>query len=344
MMSNAPEMTGPRRPGGGARQNSGAAPAGQWARGLCFGAFAALCNLFVLPLVGAGTALAEEGPAFAGDPTSADPVLRGAYLFAAGGCAGCHTDVKNAGPPLAGGRALETPFGIFYSPNITPDAETGIGNWTAADFAHALRDGVGPDGDAFFPVFPYTSFTMMTDADIADLWAFMQTIPPVVRENREHDADFPFGWRGLLPIWRWLNFEPGPLAPDPALSEAAARGAYIVNALGHCGECHTPRDMLGALDRDVSLSGTPDGPEGGKVPNITPDEETGIGRWSDAEIMRVLETGMLPDYDVVGAGMGEVVRNSTSLLTPTDRAAIVDYLRTLPPVANPDARATQPEF
>ncbi len=343
-MSKAPEKTVPRRPGGGARQNSGAGGAGQWARGACFGALVAFCNLIVPPLGGAGAALAQEGLTIAGDPASTDPVLRGAYLFAAAGCAGCHTDVKNAGPPLAGGRALETPFGIFYSPNITPDSETGIGRWTEADFARALRDGIAPDGEIFFPVFPYTSFTMMNDADIADLWAFMRTIPPIVRENRAHDANFPFGWRGLLPIWRWLKFQPGPLPPDPALSETVARGAYIVNALGHCGECHTPRDMLGALDRDAHLSGTADGPEGGKIPNITLDETTGIGRWSDAEILRVLQTGILPDYDVVGAGMGEVVRNSTSLLTQTDRAAIVAYLRTLPPIPNPDARATQPAF
>lgn len=338
-MSKAPETNGPRRPGRAARQNSGAGRTGQWARACCFGALAAICNLLAAG-PGAGPALAQV----AGDPTSADPVERGAYIFAAAGCAGCHTDVKTNGPLLAGGRALETPFGIFYSPNITPDPETGIGSWTEADFARALREGVGPDGTVYFPVFPYTSFTMMKDTDVADLWAYMQTVPAIVQANRAHDASFPFGWRGLLPIWRWLKFEPGLLAPDPALSEAAARGAYIANALGHCGECHTLRGMLGALDRDAHLSGTKEGPEGGSVPNITPDEATGIGRWSDAEIMRVLETGMLPDYDVVGSGMGEVVANSTSRLTPEDRAAIIAYLRSLPPIANPDAKATQPEY
>jgi mono/diheme cytochrome c family protein len=340
-MSKAPEMRGPRRPGRAARQNSGAGWTGQWARAWCFGSFAAICNLLATGL-GAGPALAQTTE---GDPASADPVERGAYIFAAAGCAGCHTDPKDEGALLAGGRALETPFGTFYSPNITPDPETGIGRWTDADFARALRDGVAPDGSAYFPVFPYTSFTMMTDGDIADLWAYMQTVPAVVRKNRAHDANFPFGWRGLLPIWRWLNFEARPVGDHILLANAeTSRGAYLVNALGHCGECHTPRDMLGALDRDAHLSGTRDGPEGGMVPNITPDETTGIGRWSDAEIMRVLETGMLPDYDVVGSGMGEVVRNSTSLLTQDDRAAIVAYLRTLPAISNPDAKATQPEY
>ncbi len=333
---------GPRRPGGGgARQNSGAGRAGQWARRLCFGTFLLICNL-AAPFVGAGSALAQ---AVAGDPASADPVARGAYLFAAASCAGCHTDVRNDGPLLAGGRALGTPFGIFFSPNITPDPETGLGNWTQEDFVRAMREGRAPDGSAYFPVFPYTSFTDISDADLADMWAYMRTIEPVRRENRPHEANFPFGWRALLPIWQWLNFEERPAGDDmPMANAGTSRGAYLVKALGHCGECHTPRDWMGALLDDRRLSGTPDGPDGSRVPNITPDDETGIGRWSDAEIMRVLETGMLPDYDVVGSGMGEVVRNSTSLLTPADRAAIVAYLRTLAPVANPDAKATQPEY
>src|SRR5690606_36475653 len=172
-----------------------------------------------------------------------------------------------------------------------------------------------------------------------DLWAYMQTLPPVEAGNREHDASFPFGWRALVRVWRWMNFEPGPMMPDPDWSDEVARGAYLVNALGHCGECHTPRDSLGALDHDAALSGTPEGPEGGVIPNITPHDGTGIGGWSDADIQRVLESGMLPDFDVVGGGMGEVVRISTSQLTEQDRLAIVAYLRALPPIENPDARA-----
>jgi mono/diheme cytochrome c family protein len=347
-MSELPEMSAPRRPGGGAGQNSGAGPRGQWARRLAFCGMLALAGFAASgpegPLRGGRVAQAEEAGGLAGDPASADPVVRGAYLFAAAGCVGCHTDVKNAGAGLAGGRALETPFGTFYSPNITPDPGTGIGAWTEADFRRAMREGVAPDGSAYFPVFPYPSFTGMTDADLADMWAYMRTIPPVVRENRSHDANFPFGWRALAPVWQWLNFEPGPFAPDSSWPEEVARGAYLVNAVAHCGECHTPRDALGALDRDAALSGTPDGPEGGTVPNITPDPATGIGGWSDDEVMRVLETGMLPNYDVVGGAMGEVVRNSTGLLKPEDRRAILAYLRTLPPIANPEARATQPEF
>jgi len=319
----------------GARQNSGGALAGQW--------FRQRFAVVVLALISAIAAMPAAAQ-MAGNPASDDPVVRGAYLFAAAGCSGCHTDVKNDGPANAGGRALKTPFGTFYSPNITPDRETGIGDWSLEDFARALHEGRAPDGSTYFPVFPYTSFTMMTDADVADLWAFLGTLDPVMRENREHDAAFPFGWRALVPVWQWLNFEAGPMELLPGWSDEVARGAYLVRALVHCGECHTPRDALGAMEEALALSGTPDGPEGGKVPNITPDDGTGVGDWSDAEILRVLETGMLPDFDSVGGGMGEVVRNSTGKLTTEDRAAIVAYLRSLPPIDNPDAPATQPGF
>ncbi|MEX1107830.1 MAG: cytochrome c [Dongiaceae bacterium] len=282
-------------------------------------------------------------PVLAQDENAA-AVERGAYLFAAAGCAGCHTDVESDGPPLAGGRALETPFGIFYSPNITPDRETGIGGWAEADFVRALREGKAPDGSTYFPVFPYTSFTLIADADVSDIWAYMRLLEPVTRENRAHEAAFPFGWRGLLPIWQWLHFEAGPMKADVSAASEIARGAYLVNALGHCGECHTPRGAMGGMDRHRWLAGTEEGPEGGKIPNITPDPATGTGAWSDAEILRVLESGMLPDFDVVGGGMAEVVRNSTSKLTEPDRLAIVAYLRSLPAIENDDAAATQPEF
>jgi mono/diheme cytochrome c family protein len=215
-----------------------------------------------------------------------------------------------------------------------------------------MRDGRAPNGSAYFPVFPYTSFTLIADADLADMWAYMRTLEPVSRVNLLHDAAFPFGWRALLPVWRWLNFEPGSMTGDQTgdptgdstAAPAIVRGAYLVNALGHCGECHTPRGAMGAMDRDRWLAGTAEGPEGGKVPNITPHPDTGIGAWSDADILRVLETGMLPDFDVVGGGMGEVVRNSTGRLSESDRQAIVAYLRSLPAIENTGAAATQPEF
>jgi mono/diheme cytochrome c family protein len=276
--------------------------------------------------------------------TAADPAQleRGAYLFIAADCQACHTDLKNKGALMAGGRALATPFGTFYSPNITPDPETGIGNWSDEDFIRALREGVSPEGDYYFPVFPYPSYTRMTDQDIRDLKAYLFSLPAVKQANKEHEVDFPFGWRFTLGPWQWLNFTAGPFVPDPTKGDIWNRGAYLVQALGHCGECHTPRGWLGGTDGDYALSGTPDGPEGQKVPNITPDKETGIGGWEKADVVRVLRTGMLPDGDYAGDGMGETVDFSTSKLTDADRDAIAAYLLSLPPIANPDAKATRP--
>jgi mono/diheme cytochrome c family protein len=275
----------------------------------------------------------------------ADPaqIERGAYIFAAADCGACHTNVKEKGPLLAGGRPLATPFGTFHSPNITPDPETGIGRWTDADFVRALREGVSPDGSHYFPAFPYPSFTGMTDQDMLDLKAYIFSLPPVVQPDREHEIDFPFGWRFSVWFWKQLNFTEGPFAPEPARSAEWNRGAYLVEALAHCGECHTPRSWLGGLDRAAAYSGTTDGPDGEKVPNITPDPETGLGTWSATDVIRLLRTGQLPDGDFVGSVMGEVVENGTSKLTDADRAAIAAYLAGLPSIANPEAKAVKAE-
>ena len=272
--------------------------------------------------------------AVATPPAVADEaaVVRGKYVFDAAGCAGCHTDTKNKGRLLAGGRALKTRFGVFYSPNITPHAEHGIGAWSDEDFLRALRHGVAPDGSHYFPVFPYTSYTGIADADLGDLKAYIFSLPAVARPNQPHEAGPPFGWRFLVPFWKWLNFTPGPFAPDPGRDEAWNRGAYLVEALGHCGECHTPRDTLGAAIPDMKLAGAPSGPEGGVVPNITPDEKTGIGGWSASDLISLFKMGMKPDFDFVGGAMGEVVANSTSRLGDTDLAAVIAYLRSLVPI------------
>lgn len=291
----------------------------------------ALAALLVAATTGAGAADA--------DPAA---VARGAYIFAAAGCGYCHTDTKNSGMPLAGGRALDTPFGRFYTPNITADPDTGIGRWSDADFLRALREGVAPDGSYLYPAFPYTSYAKATDQDLLDLKAYIFSLPPVGAANKPHELDFPFGWRSLLAVWRWLNFDPQPVVADPTRSAAWNRGAYLAEALGHCQECHTPRGLLGGLDYDQAFAGTSDGPDGAKVPNITPDPETGIGGWSAAQVARVLTDGALPDFDYVGGAMTEVVRNSTSALSAEDRAAIAEYLLALPPIRNADARATRP--
>ncbi|HEX6692333.1 MAG TPA: cytochrome c [Burkholderiales bacterium] len=278
----------------------------------------AAAGLFLLSLVFcAGAALAQ------GD------AKRGLYLSKAGGCVGCHTQVtkdpKDA-VPYAGGRALKTPFGTFYGPNITPHPTAGIGKWSEADFIRAMREGKRVDGSNYFPAFPYASFTGMTDADLRDLWAYLRTLPPSGRASQEHELGFLYRWRIGVSFWKWLYFEPGPLNVDQ--KTPVGRGAYVANALGHCGECHTPRTSLGGMKRDRWLGGSSEGPEGKGVPNIT----RGRLKWSESEIRDYLQTGMTSDGDVANETMGEVITNTTSQLTPQDLAALVAYLRSIPPV------------
>jgi len=256
---------------------------------------------------------------------------RGAYVFAAADCASCHTDVKAKGQRLAGGRALATPFGTFYGPNISPDPTYGIGGWSEEQFHRALREGIGPGRTHLFPVFPFTSFTGMSDEDIADLYAYLETQPPVAQPSKPHEVSAPFGWRFTLVFWRLLFFEEGPLKPDPARDAVWNRGNYLANAVAHCGECHTPRNFLGALRWSRAYAGNPDGPDGQKAPNITPDPEKGIGKWSVEDIETLLATGQKPDFDYVGSGMGEVIEG-TRMLTDADRHAIAVYLKSLRPV------------
>ena len=263
-----------------------------------------------------------------------EPLEQGEYLFRAGGCASCHTDVASKGQPLAGGRALETPFGRFYGPNITPHREFGIGAWSDDDFIRAMREGTAPDGANYFPVFPYPSFTGMTDRDLLRIKAYIFSLPPVAKPNLPHEIRFPFGWRPPLAIWKLLNFTPGPYRADPAATSELNRGAYLVEAVTHCGECHTPRDFMGALDRSMAMAGISEGPEGKPVPNITPDPETGIGNWNVGDLAFFLKIGIDPDGDVAGGLMGEVIDRSTSHLTDEDRRAIATYLHALPPVRN----------
>lgn len=256
---------------------------------------------------------------------------RGAYLARAAGCVGCHTEARKDAAPYAGGRALKTPFGTFYGPNITPHASAGLGRWSEADFVRALRLGVRPDGAHYFPAFPYPSFTRITDADLRDLWAHLRTLPPSARQNQAHDLRFPFGWRFLVAGWKWLFFTPGVFTADPKRTPLIDRGAYLVHALGHCSECHTPRNFLGGPNRDRFLAGAAKGPDGKRVPNLTPAK---LKKWSDGELRDFLQTGLTPDGDVAAETMGEVIRNTTSELTPGDLAAVIAYLRSIPALAD----------
>jgi mono/diheme cytochrome c family protein len=258
---------------------------------------------------------------------------RGAYIFEMSGCLGCHT-AEDGGEPLAGGRLLATDFGTFVTPNITPDPAFGIGAWSLDDFARAVREGIGPDGTTYYPAFPYDYFTRMSDQDVADLYAYLMAQPASATEPGEHRLDFPFDMRFLLTFWRTLYFTQGPLADEPDRDAAWVRGRYLVEALGHCGACHTPRSFLGAPDLSLYLAGNGAGPDGDVVPNITPDTATGIGAWTSMDMLLLLRAGILPDGDVVGGAMAEVVRNSTKHLTDDDAAAIADYLASVPAIEN----------
>ncbi len=271
----------------------------------------------VLWAVTAGAAFAQE-----------DAVSRGKYVFEAAGCYACHTQAGSAA--LAGGGPLRTRFGVFYAPNITLDAEFGIGKWSEADFIRAMREGVSPKGEPYYPVFPYTTYTRMTERDMGDLFAYLKSLAPANTPNRPHELGFPYSIRSTLMPWRWLYFTAGEWQSDPRRDRAVNRGAYLVQALTHCGECHTPRDSFGGPDRANELTGARM-PVGDLVAsNLTP-HASGLGDWSEADIVDALETGNLPQGGTLGGEMAEVVRHATSRLTPGDRRAIAAYLKSLPP-------------
>jgi mono/diheme cytochrome c family protein len=261
----------------------------------------------------------------AGAYAQGDP-KRGQYIAKAAGCVGCHTEDRQDATPFAGGRALKTPFGTFYGPNITPDEQAGIGRWTEGDFRRAMRHGERADGSNYFPAFPYPSFTRMSDEDVRDLWAYLRSLPPNGRRSQPHDLGILYAWRPLVGIWKRLFFTPGAFVPDPQLTPALNRGRYLVEALGHCGECHTPRNFLGGPKKDRFLAGGT-GPDGKRVPNITP---TRLKKRSEGELREFFTTGMTADGDVPAEAMAEVIRNTTSQLTPEDLNALIAYLRSLP--------------
>ena len=247
---------------------------------------------------------------------------RGAYLFAVAGCQHCHS--AKGGALGAGGEALKTPFGVYYGPNITADPETGLGRWRRDDFVRAMRDGRRPDGSFYFPVFPYPSYRGMTDGDLNDLWDYLRTLPAVRQADRRHEIAWPFSWRGLMRFWNWLYLDdPAQPPADPVLG----RGRYIADHLGHCAECHTPRNLLGARDPDRYWVGAEIA--GRKSPNITADPKVGVGAWSAGELDDLLVMGMKPDGDFVGGAMGQVV-DSTSALSESDRAALIAYMQSVP--------------
>lgn len=269
-----------------------------------------------------------------GDPASDDPVERGAYLARAGNCVSCHTeDTEARSGFMAGGKEIESPFGTFYGTNITPHPEDGIGGWTEEDLQRSLREGRGPDGTHYYPVFPYTAFTGMTDDDISDLYAFLQAIPPVARENRPHDLSLLAGLPAGVAAWKALNFREWRFEPDPNQDDDWNRGAYLSQAVTHCAECHSPRTRTGAVVDDMRYAGTPQGADGSRMPNITP-HETGVAGWTERHMSRYLQFGMTPDGDFAGGSMAEVINEGTSFLTDDDLRALARYILSLEPIRN----------
>ncbi len=262
-----------------------------------------------------------------------DIVERGKYLLYAGGCISCHTEDSDEAVPLAGGRAMETPFGTFYSPNITPDAATGIGNWSDDEFVSAFWEGVSPEGEHYFPAFPFTSYTGVSRKDLLAIKAYLFSLEPVRYESKEHELAWYMSTRLAAGAWKELNFDSSRFAPDTTQDEQWNRGAYLVRHLGHCGECHTPRSSLGVVQRDLEMAGSRLGDE--RIANITQHRVDGIGRWSTSDIEYFLDIGMLPDGDFAGSSMGDVIEDNTSKLTREDRLAIAAYLKSVPPHETP---------
>lgn len=258
----------------------------------------------------------------------------GRLLFAAGGCSSCHaTPGQDDKLRLGGGLALGSPFGTFHAPNISPHTRDGIGNWGVKDFVDAMATGTSPSGQHYYPAFPYTSYRLMPPRALADLFAYIRTLPSVEGRAQPHDLAFPFNIRRVVGGWKLLFFEGAPFKPDPAKSEEWNRGAYLVNGPGHCAECHSSRNRLGAIIQATRFAGGPD-PEGkGWVPSIT-QAENALGKWSKEEIAELLKTGFTPSYDSVGGTMAAVVRNM-SQLPDADRLAIAEYLKSLPAVVGP---------
>lgn len=265
-----------------------------------------------------------------------DAVARGAYLAAAAGCDQCHTDSEHHGAAYAGGRRLRSAFGLVTTPNLTPDRTTGIGAWSAGDFARAMRWGIAPDDTHYVPVFPFPFYNRLTDRDLADIWTFLAGLPAVPHPGLD-------GASAAAPLARARSLVavlatplPGPWRADPNHDTAWNRGAYLVATVGRCGDCHTPPGRFGAPDESRFLGGMR-GAAGGKgTPNITPDR-TGIGNWSADDIVGLLTDGHTPDFDFVGGAMAEIVKN-TSRLTVDDRRAIATYLKTVPPVSTPERK------
>ncbi|WP_426236664.1 c-type cytochrome [Pararhizobium sp. DWP1-1-3] len=260
-------------------------------------------------------------------------LANGQQIFWAGGCTSCHAAAKSEGDAklvLAGGLPLKSPFGTFHVPNISPDETAGIGSWTLAEFGNAMTRGVGKQGEHLYPSFPYGSYARLTPKDINDLWGFLKTLPKSANVAPPHDLPFPYNIRLALGGWKLLFFTDRPRVTVDTSNPKIARGQYLVEGPGHCGECHTPRNALGGFETAEWLAGAPN-PEGeGRIPNITPGSKS-MGSWSEGDIVNYLQTGFTPEFDSAGGSMVEVQQNIAKL-PASDREAIAAYLKAVPAV------------
>jgi mono/diheme cytochrome c family protein len=281
-----------------------------------------------------------HGPSPAGVPAelrSADAVTRGRYLALAADCQVCHT--REGGEPFAGGRAFKTPFGVLYSPNITADRETGIGAWTDADFLRAVHRGIARNGQRLYPAFPYDSYTLIADDDVRAIKAYLFSLPAVRATAPPNSLRFPFNQRWLMGIWAAFYSPDQRFRPHDERSADWNRGAYLAEALAHCGDCHTPRNLAQALNNRRKFGGAVTA--GWRAYNITSDPVSGVGGWSDAELAEYLHSGHAAGRGLAGGPMAEEIEVSTSTLTGADLNALITYLRTIPPLQTRDLPASK---
>src|SRR5262245_13097992 len=291
-----------------------------------------IVGLVVLALAGAGIfyTLTIPRPAVSAPlPARTADLANGETMFNIGGCASCHATPKQGNPQrLGGGLALTTAVGTFKVPNISSDPAHGLGAWSEEAFVNAMLRGIGRNGEHLYPAFPFTSYQRMALDDVRDLYAFLKTLPADATPSQPHQLPFPFSVRRGLGLWKLLYLDGKPFMPDPTRSAELNRGAYLVEGPGHCGECHSPRDLLGGIVAARRFSGGP-APEGKDwVPNITPHTD-GIASWSAKDIAYLLQSGQNPEADSVGSTMADVVR-STAKLSDADRSAIAAYVKSLP--------------
>jgi len=283
----------------------------------------------VIALVGLAGFWAVTRPTFVPEAELAGltgDATAGEAVFWSAGCASCHAAEGATGEGrllLTGGQRFASDFGSFVAPNISPHPEAGIGDWTLAEFVTALQEGVSPEGRHYYPAFPYTAYRLAERQDLADLWAFWQTLPASDVASEPHDVGFPVSIRRTVGVWNLLNLRDD-FTVDGELTEQEARGRYLSEALAHCAECHTPRDALGGLDRAAWMTGAPNPSGSGTIPALTPDRL----RWSEAEIAAYLNDGFTPEFDSAGGHMVSVIRN-LAMLPEADRDAIAAYLKVL---------------